>query len=146
MDISDACGKLMHEMGIDKVIIDDIYNFTDQKYDTISMLMNGIGIAGNLSGLKAILMHLKTIIKASGQLLIDSSDISYLYENMAFPSNKYFGELSFYYEYKGTYDEKFNWLYIDQQKLIEIANKCGWSCQVIFEDETAAYLARLQYK
>ena len=79
MDISDACGKLMHEMGIDKVIIDDIYNYTDQKYDTISMLMNGIGIAGNLSGLNAILMHLKTIIKRSGQLLIDSSDISYLF-------------------------------------------------------------------
>ena len=42
MDISHSCGKLMHEMGVDKVIIDDIYNFSDYKYDTISMLMNGI--------------------------------------------------------------------------------------------------------
>ena len=146
LDISASCGKLMHVMGVKKVIVDDIFHFNDHVYDTISMLMNGIGIAGNISGLKELLMRLKTMLQPAGQLLIDSSDISYLYENIELPRDKYYGELSFNYEYKGVKGETFNWLYIDQQKLIEIANKCDWSCQVIFEDETEAYLARLQYK
>ena len=146
LDISASCGKLMHEMGVKKVIVDDIFNFNDHVYDTISMLINGIGIAGNISGLKELLMRLKTMLQPAGQLLNDTSDISYLYENIELPRDKYYGELSFNYEYKGVKGETFNWLYIDQQKLIEIANKCDWSCQVIFEDETEAYLARLQYK
>lgn len=146
MDISSACGQLMKETGIEKIIIDDIYNYQGQKYDTISMLMNGIGIAGKLSGLKQLLNHLSTILNQSGQLLVDSSDISYLYENTEFPKHKYFGELSFHYEYKDQMDESFDWLYIDQEKLNEIANECGYSCQIIFEDETDAYLARLQFQ
>ncbi len=64
---------------------------------------------------------------------------------MAVPKDKYFGELNFHYEYCGKEDEKFSWLYIDQEKLTEVANLHGWSCQVIFVDETDAYLARLQY-
>lgn len=146
MDISEACGRLMLEMGIEKVIVDDIYNFTGKTYDTISMLMNGIGIAGNIGELKRLLKHLKTILVPSGQLIVDSSDISYLYESNELPRDKYFGELRFHYEYKGIIDEPFDWLYIDQEKLIEVANECGWNCQIIFADQTDAFLARLQYE
>ena len=146
LDISEACGKLMKETGVEKVIIDDIYNFDRRSYDTISMLMNGIGIVGNIDGLKQLLEHLKTILVPSGQLIIDSSDISYLYEKTKLPKDKYFGELRFHYEYKKTIDEPFDWLYIDQEKLMEVANECGWNCQIIFADETDAFLARLQYK
>lgn len=77
---------------------------------------------------------------------MDSSDISYLYEDNPLPVNKYFGELLYQYEYKGVLGDSFNWLYIDQQKLTEIANSTGWICQIIFADETDAYLARLQMK
>jgi len=145
MDISPLCGKLMNEMGVEKIIIDDIYSFSRQKYNTISMLMNGIGVSGNIKGLKQLLQHLKSILNPSGQLLIDSSDISYLYEGSSLPEDGYFGELKFYYEYKGIIDEQFEWLYIDQKKLTEVAGSAGWNCQIIFEDETGAYLARLHY-
>lgn len=146
MDISLGCSTIIKEIGLNKIITDDIYTFADQKYDTIMMLMNGIGIAGSLEGLEKLLLHLKNIITPTGQLLMDSSDISYLYEGNPLPVNKYFGELSYQYEYKGVLGDSFNWLYIDQQKLTEIANSTGWICQIIFEDETDAYLARLQMK
>jgi hypothetical protein len=77
---------------------------------------------------------------------VDSTDISYLYEGAVRPEEKYFGQLVFHYEYRGEEDEPFRWLYIDQQRLMDITNKCGWNCQVIFEDETDAYLARLTKK
>lgn len=146
MDISIGCSTIMNDIGIKKIITGDIYTYEDQKYDTIMMLMNGIGIAGSLEGLEKLLLHLKFIITTTGQLILDSSNISYLYEDNPLPMNKYFGELSYQYEYKGVLGNSFNWLYIDTNKLTEIANSTGWICQIIYEDETDAYLARLQMK
>lgn len=144
MDISESCGVVMKEAGVEKIIIEDVFDFNGQIFDTIFMLMNGIGIAGTIEGLKKLLRHLKQMMKPTGQLFLDSSDISYLYENNPLPKNTYFGELSYRYQYKDTLGDPFNWLFIDLEKLIEIANLVGWDCQIIYEDETGAYLARLQ--
>ena len=144
LDVSPLCVKLMEEVGIEKLQCQDIYSYNDESYGTVLMLMNGIGIAGNIAGLHKLLNKLKTIVDPYGQLIIDSSDISYLYDGKSIPMGSYFGELSFQYEYKGELDDAFNWLYIDQKKLVEVAYDSGWSCQIIFSDETDAYLARLQ--
>jgi len=144
MDISRNCGQLMETLGVEKIIIDDIYRYQESAYDTVSMLMNGIGIAGNIKNLKQLLNHLRKILNPSGQLLVDSSDISYLYEDSEYPENKYFGELNFHYEYKGALGDPFDWLYIDPSTLIKVTKSVGWNCQVLFEDETQAFLARLQ--
>ncbi|MCK5702220.1 MAG: class I SAM-dependent methyltransferase [Cyclobacteriaceae bacterium] len=144
MDISGSCGIVMKEIGVEKIIIKDIFNFEGQIFDTIFMLMNGIGIAGTIEGLKKLLRHIKCVLKPTGQLLFDSSDISYLYEDRPLPENAYFGELSYRYQYKNKFGDPFNWLFIDREKLVDIANSVGWSCQIIYEDETGAYLARLQ--
>lgn len=143
MDISPLCGELMKTLGVKWIIIKDILQYSGDHYDTIFMLMNGIGIAGDLVGLEVLLRHLKTLVKPGGQLLLDSSNISYLYEDVELPKHKYFGQLAFHYEYMGKKDDEFTWLYVDQDRLKEMAVKCGWNCQVIFEDETDAYLARL---
>lgn len=146
MDISIGCSTILQEIGLKKIITEDIYTYEDQKYDTLLMLMNGIGLAGSLEGLKKLLLQLKNLTHPKGQLIMDSSDISYLYEENPLPVHKYFGELLYQYEYEGVLGNSFNWLYIDQEKLISIANSTGWNCQVIFEDDTDAYLARLQMK
>jgi SAM-dependent methyltransferase len=144
MDISISCGVLLKEIGLKKIIVEDIFEFNGQEFDTILMLMNGIGLAGNIEGLERLLIHFKNILNPAGQLLVDSSDITYLYKDIPLPTNKYFGELSFQYEYKNMMSDLIKWFYIDQKKLMSISNSTGWSCQVIFEDETGAYLARLQ--
>jgi SAM-dependent methyltransferase len=146
LDISSLCGQLMQEQGVKNVLIENVLEHHGAKYDTIFMLMNGIGIAGDLPGLEKLLNHLQKILKPKGQILLDSTDISYLYEGGSLPADKYFGQLTFHYEYCGEEDQEFQWLYIDQQKLMEIAGKTGWNCQVIFEDETDAFLARLTKK
>lgn len=146
MDVSVSCATIMKEIGIEKIITEDIYKYENQTYDTIIMLMNGIGISGSFEGLKKLLIHLKNVLKQTGQLFLDSSDISYLYEGNTLPMNKYFGELSYQYEYKGVLGDSFSWLYIDHETLIDVADSTGWICQIIFEDETDAYLARLQMK
>ena len=110
LEISPACGKIMDESGLKKIIIADVFRYAGEKYDTLLMLMNGIGIAGDMDGLKGLFKHLKTIIKPGGQLLLDSSDISYLYKDSEKPIDRYFGELTFRYEYNKRWSESFKWL------------------------------------
>jgi len=144
MDSSQICTDLMRQLGVDHIITDDIYNYQESRFDSISMLMNGIGIAGNISGLKKLLTHLENILTPGGQVIADSSDIRYLYEDEPLPAGNYFGELNFHYEYKMEIGEAFKWLYIDPDTLSEVAQSVGWSCQILFEDNAQAYLARLQ--
>jgi len=145
MDISPLCGELMKRRGVANIIISDVLKFKTNQFDTVFLLMNGIGIAGSLEGLHVLLRHLKTLVKQNGQIILDSSDISYLYDDHQQPRNKYFGQLSFRYEYDGQLDDQFDWLYIDQQNLIELSRACEWNCQIIFQDDTDAYLARLTH-
>ena len=144
MDISPSCVRIMEQSGLKKIIQADVFHYNGKKFDTLLMLMNGIGIAGDLDGIKRLLIHLKTMINPGGQLLLDSSDIRYLYEKGQKPKGNYFGELTYRYEYKKQLGAPFQWIYIDQKKLIDLAKKTGWNCQIIFEDESDAYLARLQ--
>jgi SAM-dependent methyltransferase len=144
MDISPSCGKLMKEMGVKKIVIDSIWHYSKEQFDTIFMLMNGVGLVGTINELKKFLIHLKRLLSSKGQLILDSTDISYLYDNGKFPKDKYFGELTFQYEYKNIVGDSFDWLYIDSEKLIEIAHFTGWNCQIIYSDDSDAYLARLK--
>ncbi len=144
LDVSPYCGKVMKARGVNNVVTKDIFEYDGYEFDTILMLMNGLGVAGTIGGLEKLLGHLKNILAPGGQLLADSTDISYLYEKKAFPDDKYFGELSFRYEYKHEKSDVFSWLYIDPDILIKTARRCGWKCQIIFEDEADAFLARLQ--
>jgi SAM-dependent methyltransferase len=68
LDISTLCGQLMRQQGVKQVLIQDVMGYEGVEYDSILMLMNGIGIAGDLDGLEKLLSHLKKIVKPAGQL------------------------------------------------------------------------------
>ncbi len=142
IDISAAAVKIMKQRGVKKAAEQSIF-LTNKKYDTLLFLMNGIGLTGTLTGFVEFLKQAKTLIKQNGQLLFDSSDISYLYEELPKPENKYFGEVSYCYTYKNQKGNWFNWLYLDQKTLSQIAKENGWQCEIIFDDGEDQYLARL---
>ena len=135
--------EIMKKRGVRKAIAGDIFALADMKFDTLLLLMNGIGLVGNLDGLKYFLQHAKTLLLPGGQLLFDSCDILYLYQGGPTPTDRYYGEISFRYEYKNKIGEWFKWLYVDQQTLETVATKTGWHCQVIYEDDKDQYLVRL---
>lgn len=142
IDISADAVKIMHERGVKKAFQQDIFLAT-QKYDTLLFLMNGIGLTGTLSGFIDFLEKAKSLINPDGQLIFDSSDIAYLYEGLPKPANNYYGEVSYQYEYKNQKGNSFNWLYLDQETLIQIAAENGWQCEIIFDDGEDQYLARV---
>ncbi|KQB99273.1 bifunctional 2-polyprenyl-6-hydroxyphenol methylase/3-demethylubiquinol 3-O-methyltransferase UbiG [Pedobacter sp. Hv1] len=142
IDISAPAVKIMQQRGVKKAFEQDIFLATD-KYDTLLFLMNGIGLTGTLAGFANFLEKAKKLIHPDGQLIFDSSDISYLYEGLPKPVNKYFGEVSYRYEYQQQKGNWFDWLYLDQETLIRTANQQGWQCGIVFDDGEDQYLARL---
>ncbi|WP_214070493.1 class I SAM-dependent methyltransferase [Mucilaginibacter sp. dw_454] len=142
MDISPLCVKVMKERGIRNALEGDIFQYKQGGYDTLLLLMNGIGLAGTIEGLKKLLIHLKTLLKPDGQILFDSSDIVYLYEGNL-PKHGYYGEVEYQYAYKKLKTEWFSWLYIDEHTLQQVAVETGYLTEVLIDDEHGQYLTRL---
>ncbi|MFD2743574.1 MULTISPECIES: class I SAM-dependent methyltransferase [Sphingobacterium] len=145
LEISGHATNIMHQRGVQDIVHADFFEHKNMRYDTLLFLMNGIGIAGTLSGFRTLLRHSKTLLSERGQLLFDTSDISYLYRDFDVEMpNHYFGEIKYQYEYKDRKGPEFPWLYIDQQTLINIANEEGWVVQILYENEEDQYLVRME--
>jgi SAM-dependent methyltransferase len=142
IDISPLSVQVMKDRGVKQALVADIYTFNQGKYDTLLLLMNGIGLAGDMEGLKRLLTHLKTLMNEDAQLLFDSSDIAYLYEGNL-PTEGYYGEIAYQYEYNQQKTEWFSWLYIDEHTMQSVAREIGFTMEVLIEDEHGQYLARL---
>ncbi len=142
IDISPLAVRVMQGRSVKKAFEADIYTYHPGKFDTLLLLMNGIGLAGDLDGLKKLLMHFKSLLNTGGQILFDTSDINYLYEGKL-PLDKYYGEIAYQYQYKQLKTDWFKWLYIDEQTLTVIANEVGFDVSVLVEDEYDQYLVRL---
>ena len=117
-------------------------------YDTIMFMMNGIGLVKNLEGLQIFLDYIKTFLSPTGQILLDSSDIKYMFYDddgglWVDMNSAYYGELEYQLTYKHYNSAPFPWLFVDFDRLRNIAIKCGWTAELIYEDDHFHYLARL---
>lgn len=146
LEISPLACQVMKTRGVKKCIQSDIYRYHQEKFDTLLFLMNGIGLTETLAGLKQLLQHCKKILRKGGQLIFDSSNIAYIYDDNPLPTEHYYGEVRFQYEYKNEKGNAFGWLYIDQDTLIKTAQQDGWVVQILFEDEHGQYLVRLSLR
>lgn len=145
IDVSPGAVEFMKSQGLDAEI-QDFYEVTE-KYDTLLMMMNGIGIAGSLKNLERTLLQAKKMLRENGQLLFDSTDIKYLYMDdeggMWIDLNtEYYGNFNFRMHYDDQSTEWFKWLYIDFDKLEEAANKLGLKVEKLYEEDEQ-YLARV---
>lgn len=149
IDISPLSCEVMKERGVKNAECVNLFNPQLQgKYDTLLLLMNGTGIAGKLNRLPMLLNRLKELLAEGGQILIDSSDLKYIYENedgsMDIDLNApYYGEVDYQMQYKNVKGEPFDWLYTDPMLLASISKQCGLNCEIVEEGENYDFLARL---
>lgn len=149
IDISPLSCEVMKERGVKDAECVNLFNPQLQgKYDTLLLLMNGTGIAGKLNRLSMLLNRLKELLAEGGQILIDSSDLKYIYENedgsMDIDLNApYYGEVDYQMQYKNIKGEPFDWLYTDPMLLASISKQCGLNCEIVEEGENYDFLARL---
>ena len=139
-----ACA-VMRARGVQRVVQADFLEYQGSGYDTLLFMMNGIGLAGSLGGLRTLFQHCRSLLNRGGQLLFDSSDIAYLYTDGSVEKPAgYYGEIRYQYAYKGARSVPFNWLFVDQETLIDIARSEGWVVQILYEDGNDQYLARME--
>lgn len=152
IDISEKAVKSCKLRGVLNAKVEDLLCFeTDEKFDTIFLLMNGTGIFGKLENVPNYLKKLKSLLAENGQILIDSSDIIYMFDEDEdggkwISGDAYYGELEFTISYKGEKEAPLPWLYIDYNTLQNAAVANGLQCELILEGEHYDYLARLTYK
>ncbi|WP_447643100.1 MULTISPECIES: class I SAM-dependent methyltransferase [Chitinophagaceae] len=142
LEISPTACEVMAAQGVSNIICGDFFRIELPQYDTLLLLMNGIGICGTIATIPYFLQKAKSILNDGGSVIFDSSDIQYMYEDIAMPSH-YYGEMTYQYRYKKLKTERFNWLYIDKTTMRSIVEQCGWKMVILFEDKNDQYLAEL---
>lgn len=146
IDISKGAIETCKLRGIKKAQVQDIWQLKNQQFDTILLLMNGAGMCGKLNKISDFLNHLKTLLLPNGQILLDSTDVIYMFEdddgNFIIDKNQdYYGETTFTMTYKNQKNQPFDWLYIDFLNLQRAAKLCGLQCELIQKGEHYDYLA-----
>jgi len=152
LDSSVGASKVCELRAIKNVEHSNIFDFHKEKFDTLLMLMNGIGIVGKLKNLGPFFAHLKTLLNPGGEILLDSSDIIYMFDEdddggrWIPDSGSYYGEVEFTMRYKGYKSEPFFWLYLDYRTLQNAAMASGLTCELVSKGEHFDYLARIWTK
>lgn len=145
LEISPKACEVLKQSGVKEIIQEDIFNYQGRQYDTLLLLMNGIGVAQTIDGFKALLQHFQSLLNTNGQILFDSSDVSYLYEINPKPNDHYYGEVDYQYHYKGENGEWFKWLYVDFGTARSIGMELGFEVELLAEDDQGHYLCRMRF-
>lgn len=147
VDISPKSVEVCQLRGVEKTWCGNILEFPEEKFDTIMLLMNGTGIFQSLNVIDVYLQKLKSLMNNNGQILIDGTDIIYMFDRdeeggVLVPAGFYYGELDYWVHYKGESEQAIKWLYLDYQTLKNAAENNGFKIEKILEEEYS-YLARL---
>ena len=150
LDISPKSIEVCKARGVKNAICEDLLRFSEKNFDTVLLLMNGTGIFQSLEHIDQYLQKLKSLVAENGQILIDSTDILYMYDQdeeggVLVPAKGYYGELDYYLHYKGESELPMKWLYLDFDTLENAAIANGFKIQKIEQLEDS-YLAKLTVK
>ncbi|GAB1347253.1 class I SAM-dependent methyltransferase [Cloacibacterium normanense] len=150
LDISPKSIEVCKARGVKNAICEDLLQFSEKNFDTVLLLMNGTGIFQSLEDIDQYLQKLKSLVAENGQILLDSTDILYMYDQdedggVLVPATGYYGELDYYLHYKGESEEPMKWLYLDFDTLENAAIANGFKIQKIEKLEDS-YLAQLTLK
>ncbi|MEZ7526720.1 class I SAM-dependent methyltransferase [Cloacibacterium normanense] len=150
LDISPKSIEICKARSVKNAICEDLLQFSENNFDTVLLLMNGTGIFQSLEHIDQYLQKLKSLVAENGQILIDSTDILYMYDQdedggVLVPANGYYGELDFYLHYKGESELPMKWLYLDFDTLENAAIANGFKIKKEKQLEDS-YLAQLTLK
>lgn len=150
LDISPKSIEVCKLRGIQNSVCENLLEFIpSEKFDTILLLMNGTGIFETVDKMDVYLQKLHSLLNDNGQILIDGTDIFYMYEEeddrFSIPTENYYGELDYIVHYKGESEAPIKWLYMDFENLKDAAEANGFMVELVLE-EGDSYLAKLSFE
>lgn len=147
IDVSKGAVEVAQKRGVLNVELKSVLD-ESETFDTVLLLMNGTGIFQEIAQVSKYLTHLKSLLNPNGQVLIDSSDITYMYQDddggfWIDTNANYYGELDYFLSYKGENELPMKWLYLDFNTLYTACKSVGLDCELVMEGEHFDYLAKL---
>jgi 2-polyprenyl-3-methyl-5-hydroxy-6-metoxy-1,4-benzoquinol methylase len=150
IDISPQAVEILTKRGVANARLADVFSLSGERFDTLLMMMHGIGMVETLAGLDRFLRHAHTLLKPNGRLLCDALDVRrasdprhLAYHEANRQAGRYFGEIRMRFEYKGQRGPLFGWLHVDAETLADHAGQAGWECRIVHPQEDGNYLAQL---
>lgn len=151
IEVLPELSRILRQRGVRQVRTATWMDLDEGTFDTVLMLMNGLGLTETLGGLRRFFRHARRLLRPGGQVVADSTDVRVRMDpeagkrgRLSRPDGRYFGELHFQLEFAGEKGPPFGQLYVDPDTLQRSAESSGWSCEVIRgPDDSGHYLARL---
>ncbi len=148
VDVSKGAIEVCKLRGLEQAEAINLWDLKDTQFDTILALMNGAGICGSMKNLPHFLKHLVSLLKPGGQILMDSTDVIYMFEDENGETDlsevdHYYGEVEFQSRYLGQNSGSFPWIYIDFYNLQQQAFNLNLHCELLKKGPHYDYLARL---
>jgi len=150
LDILPEMKEIMQARGVPDVVIEDIRSYGKKRFDTLLMLMNGIGMVGNFPSLDPFLSHAHSLLTPGGQILCDSIDVektenpthvAYRERNVSLGMSP--GQQTFTIRHGEIQGEPFDWLHLGFHTLSKQAERCGWRAKLLTQEPSGRYLALL---
>lgn len=142
VEISPRSAKVARSRGVHSVIESDWRDLSLKNFDTVLVLMNGMGLATSPAELKLMLKKFKGFLKKGGAILIDSTDVTYAKADWPMLDSEYFGKVEFELKYKGK-TERFPWMFVDFDTAFKIAESVNLNVEVLERARNGHFLLRL---
>lgn len=150
LDILPEMEEIMRDRGLRDVVIEDVMSFSGPRFDTLLMLMNGIGMAGTPDGLERFLRHAHDLVQPGGQIICDSIDVGVAtnpqhvaYRDANTASGRSAGQQAFVMACEGEVSTEFDWLHIDFPSLARLCVATGWEAALLEKEDNGHYLCKL---
>ena len=142
VEVSKKSANVALSQGVNKVINEDWRNLNLKNFDTVLVLMNGMGLAESPAELKLMFRKLKSFLSKTGSILIDSTDVTYAKADWPMLDSEYFGKVQFELKYKGK-TQCFPWLFVDFETAVQTAKSVKLNVEVLERARNGHFLLRL---
>jgi SAM-dependent methyltransferase len=150
IDVSPEAVEIMRDRGVTDARCGDFGAVTGESFDTIVLLMHGIGLVGTLEGLTLFFDHAHNHLDRNGQIIFDSADLGIVMPEQFDEGlgewrsgGLYPGEVEYRLTYKDLEGEPYPWLFVDPATLADSARAAGLCAKVVARGARGSYLARV---
>lgn len=150
IDVAPEAVEIMRERGVTDARCGDFAAVNGERFDTIVLLMHGIGLVGTLEGLTSFFDQARNHLDNHGRIIFDSADLGIVMpeqfeEGLAEwrSGGLYPGEVEYRLTYEAFEGEPYPWLFVDPITLADRARIAGLRSQIVDRGGRGTFLARV---
>jgi SAM-dependent methyltransferase len=150
IDVASEAVQVMRERGVADARCGDFTALQGERFDSILLLMHGIGLVGSLEGLAEFFDHANDLLEENGRVIFDSADLGIVIpeqfdEGLAEwrAGGLYPGEVEYRLTYGDLEGEPYPWLFVDPVTLADRARLAGFRSEMVARGPRGSFLARV---